>query len=339
MVLKLDPRYPQVWRSPTSLQFGVASPVVVLHDVTTSEEHMIAALTVGISPGGLTMIARASGAHDAAVPALLRSVGPALLPGEGAGGVGAVTVEGEGITARAIADALRGEGATVGTSTRSAACALAVTVAHYVLAPDQHGLWLRRDIPHLPVVYNDTTVTIGPLVEPGSGPCLYCLQRYRTDADAAWPAIASQLWGRRSTVETPLVSLGVAAIASRIVVDRLGSGEPASEHRSLTVDALSGTVTAALVRPHPLCGCTGLGVAGSGVAGLGVAGSGGSEAGVAGQGVAGAGEPLTAEGGAALLSVAARPGTDSPGAVRHGKSPPRSSRRPPTTGSASAEPA
>jgi bacteriocin biosynthesis cyclodehydratase domain-containing protein len=310
MVLKLDPRYPQVWRSPTSLQFGVASPVVVLHDVTASEEHMIAALTVGISPGGLTMIARGSGAHDAAVPALLRALEPALLSGEGDGSVSTVTVEGEGVTARAVCDALEGEGLAVGSSAKSPSCDLAVTVAHFVLAPEQHGLWLRRDIPHLPVVYNDTTVTIGPVVEPGTGPCLYCLQRYRTDADPAWPAIASQLWGRRSAVETPLVSLEVAAIAGRIVVDRLGSGEPASEHRSITVDARSGAVTTTVVEPHPLCGCTGLGAA----------------------------DP-DALVGASRLSVAARPGTDSPGAARRGKSPPRSSRTPPTTGSAFAEPA
>jgi bacteriocin biosynthesis cyclodehydratase domain-containing protein len=169
-------------------------------------------------------------------------------------------------------------------------------VAHYVLDPEVHGQWLRRDIPHLPVVYADTRVAIGPVVEPGVGPCLYCLQRYRTDADAAWPAIASQLWGRRSLLESPLVVLEAAALVTRLALERVRSGEPAAEHRTLHLSGETGRVEGEVVLPHPECGCTG-------------------------------------------ISAAARPGTDWPAAARRGRSRPRSSRSPPTTGSASGEPA
>lgn len=265
MVLKLDPRFPLVWRSPSSLQFGVAAPVVVLHDVSGADEHMIAALAVGISRPGLTMIARACGADDSAVPALLDRISPALEPRRSPAGH-AVTLVGSGPTAHRIAEALGGAGVRVRVATDLGEAGdepgdLAVAVGHFVLAPDLHGLWLRRDVPHLPVVYSDTSVSIGPMVEPGLGPCLYCLQRYRTDADPAWPALSAQLWGRRSRVESALVASEVAAKASRRVLARLGAGHAASAHISTEIDVESGRASTRVWRAHPQCGCAGVSVA------------------------------------------------------------------------------
>ena len=52
MVLRLDPQLPVVWRTPTSIQFGVTRPSVVLHDLDLAGEKMIAALTAGVSRSG-----------------------------------------------------------------------------------------------------------------------------------------------------------------------------------------------------------------------------------------------------------------------------------------------
>jgi bacteriocin biosynthesis cyclodehydratase domain-containing protein len=133
-------------------------------------------------------------------------------------------------------------------------CGLGIAVGHYVLDPDIHGYWLRRDIPHLPVVYGDSFVTIGPLIEPGTGPCLYCLERYRTEADRVWPTIAAQLWGRRAVSETPLLSREVAVRVARLALGRLADGKAAAA-TSMRLDAQRGMVDYREELPHPDCGC------------------------------------------------------------------------------------
>jgi bacteriocin biosynthesis cyclodehydratase domain-containing protein len=259
MVLKLDPRIPVVWRDPSSLQFGISTPTAVILNVSAAEEQLISALSSGISESGLTMVGRAAGATDAQVASLLDRLSAALLPAPATAGVPTVLIVGSGPTADDLAIDLAVSGARVLVARDSASaadqnCDFAVIVAHYVVPPDLHGMWLRRDIPHLAVIISDTAVTIGPLIEPGVGPCLHCIQRYKSDADAAWPAIATQLLGRRPPSESPLVASEAAAIASRLVSRRLES-PTGGDAVSLSVDCTSGTVTTRAWTPHPECGC------------------------------------------------------------------------------------
>lgn len=272
MVLKLDARFAIVWRDPFSLQIGVEPSRVVLREVTTADERMIAALGSGVSRSGLEMIATSSGATDRAVGTLLRALKPVLVTDAPALGA-TVSIVGRGQTVDRIAStlALAGVSVSVRASVAAAVAAgtpvaeeeaeLGIVVGHYVLEPDSYGFWLRRDLPHLPVIFGDDSVLIGPLVEPGGTPCLFCLERYRRDADASWPAIASQLWGRRSVSETALVSAEVAARASRLVLNRLESGpKPARAHagRSFRLAVETGEVTRRDWMPHPDCGCVAL---------------------------------------------------------------------------------
>jgi bacteriocin biosynthesis cyclodehydratase domain-containing protein len=242
MVLKLDPRFPLVWRSPDSLQLGVDAPVVVLERVSSVQERLVAALVSGVGRSGLDMIANSGPAAVCDVDELLSAVKPALLRATSPGD--AIAVEGHGITADRIRSLIDPSGS-----------ALAVIVAHHVIEPEQHGRWLRRDVPHLPIVYGDAVVRIGPIVEPGTGPCLYCLDLHRTDADRAWPAIATQLWGRVARTETPLVAGEVAAIATRMVLARLAVARPGPA-TSIELDASTGTRTSRRWERHPDCLCT-----------------------------------------------------------------------------------
>jgi bacteriocin biosynthesis cyclodehydratase domain-containing protein len=263
MVLRLDPRIPLVWRDPFSLQFGVTDPVTVLRDVSAADERMISALTTGISRSGLEMIGRASGATERDVDRLVTRLGPAL-ESDDRPVPATVVIAGSGPTVVQLAADL---GAT-GTRVRVAAgpdaaasedCDLAIVVSAFVIAPEYHALWLRRDVPHLPVVIGDTAVSVGPVVEPGTGPCLYCLNRYRVEEDAAWPAIATQLLGRRAAAESPLVASEAAALASRAVTRRLRAGGAASVHTEWRLDMSTGAVTTIERLPHPDCGCIDLG--------------------------------------------------------------------------------
>ncbi len=237
MVLKLDPIWPIVWRDPHTVQVGVDRPVAVLEQLTAEQERMVAALVAGVGRSGLDMID-----GPAAADAMLARLGTALI-GEPVQPAGAA-VFGAGRTA----DRLRSVLAATGTPV--------VIVAHYVIAPDLHSRWLRRDLPHLPVVYGDSIVRIGPFVEPGSGPCLYCLELHHTDADPAWPAIASQLLGRRAHTETDLVAIEVAATVARLVARRSASDPGAA--RSIELDVSSGETSEREWARHPDCLCAGL---------------------------------------------------------------------------------
>ena len=265
MVLKLDPRYPLLWRTPTSLQFGVDAPPVLLPAVTNADERMIAALVSGVSRSGLSAIGTSAGAEEAAVGHLLDAVSPVLLPApSGPGLTGKVVVlTGTGPTADAIAALLRSCGIRVRVNdTGGRRPDLAIIVGQFVIEPELHGLWLRRDVPHLAVVFGDTEARIGPMIEPGNGPCLHCLERQRTDADPAWPAIASQLWGRSSPAETALASSEAAALVFRLAVARLGSSQPLADllpaATSLHLDSDSGRITRRSWHPHPDCACLAL---------------------------------------------------------------------------------
>lgn len=137
--------------------------------------------------------------------------------------------------------------------------ALAVIVGHYALEPARHGRWLRADVPHLPVVFSDSEVRVGPLVEPGDGgPCLYCLELAHLDSDPAWPAIACQLLTRTAPTETRRLGIDVATRVAGLVQDRLNSGRSSLARTSLVLDVVSGAIRRREHRPHERCGCLSL---------------------------------------------------------------------------------
>ena len=78
MALKLDPRFPVVWRSPDSLQLGLDAPRVLLNHVSTAHERMLAALAVGVTRAGLAMIGTESGLDADDIAAFERGIRPAL---------------------------------------------------------------------------------------------------------------------------------------------------------------------------------------------------------------------------------------------------------------------
>ena len=192
MILHVNPRFPLVWRSPSSLQFGVESPPVTLENVSPAQEQLIAALVSGVTEPGLDLIAESAHADKGELSGLLSLLQPVLgTPPPRASGT--VAVIGTTRTASRIRNSATSLGLTV--VPPDARADLGLLVRHYVVEPELFGYWLSRDIPHLPIVFSDTGAHLGPIVEPGSGPCLYCLVRHQTDADPAWPAIASAALG------------------------------------------------------------------------------------------------------------------------------------------------
>jgi hypothetical protein len=247
MVLRLDPRLPLLWRTPSSAQFGSDEPVVVLEDVTEGEDRLLATLGAGISDTGYAMLARSLGVSAEASQALLEALAPVLVT-NAPEPLPRAAVLGDSPLARAVAGLLAAEGVLGGAEE----AAVVVLVADWVLAPADHLGWLNRDVPHLPVVVSERAVTVGPLVEPGDGPCLYCVQLARLDADPAWLAVATQLLGREGREIGDLERAEVAAFVTRRVLERLTGSRVLG--RAWRMDAAGG-VSSRVWGRHPDCRC------------------------------------------------------------------------------------
>lgn len=248
MVLRLAEDLPLLWRTPTSVQVGSDEPAVVLDDVAEGEDRLLAALAAGVSETGFAMLAESGGVDAGRADALLAALTPVLVgrrppsrPGAG--------VLGDSPLARGIAGLLSASDAFTGPDDAN----LVVLVADWVLAPADHLRWLNRDVPHLPVVVGDRSVTIGPLVEPGVGPCLYCVHLARTDADPAWPALATQLLGRAPRELGALDRWAAAVFVARRVLARLDGDERTRGMSWRLADG--GALSERVWRRHPDCRC------------------------------------------------------------------------------------
>lgn len=309
MSLRISPAAPLLWRTPHEAQLGLEHPQVLLSELTAAQEHMLSALAKGTSRTGLTLIARAVGAPEADVDTLLDRIAPALeaagpsplvhvidaahdragaataiAAGFRSAGFEAVVVDAadtlDGVTSGAEGSGADASAAGPSTSERSSLPWLVITIADYVLPPSWSGRWLRDDIAHLPIVFGAAAVRIGPLVVPGDGPCLYCIDRWRLDDEPAWPAFAGQLWGRPSPARTALTVAECTALVvraaqteSRAGSASLGSGaggvEGADAAEStgaagvrlgeagvvVTVDAANGRISEQRMSRHPQCQC------------------------------------------------------------------------------------
>ncbi|MDQ1537405.1 MAG: hypothetical protein QOE58_1798 [Actinomycetota bacterium] len=206
-----------------------------------------------------------------------------------------VAISGDGDLPRALADLLRAGGigeVSVGTNAvdaldlelrghrtagrramfgtpldRPAHPDLVVLAAMGAIPADAGEPWLRRGIPHLPLVVQAHRVQVGPLIAASplqggrSGPCLSCMDLHRRDKDAAWPALLSQLtptWplhpGPEVSLESTLTAMtvGIAAMIVHTCLD----GQPVPGDLSLELSLPWPAVVTRRWFRHPLCGCT-----------------------------------------------------------------------------------
>lgn len=274
MAPRIDPALPLVWRSPTTLQLGSAVARVVVPDAGPAETGLIAALRSGASVDTLRTIGSGLGASPAEVDRLLALLAPAFSPNEPTEAPsddrGAVVIDATEPLAELLSSALSllGHDIVVGGTTHAREherVAAAVIATNWVVPPAKHLPWLRRDVPHLAIVFDESGVRVGPFVEPGHGPCLRCIDLARRDEDAAWPVVAAQLAGRPASTMTVRAAFDAASLAAALVDDRLRHGACPLAHASI---AISGGRPDATPRRHPLaphaeCGCRALGGTGT----------------------------------------------------------------------------
>ncbi|GIG19308.1 thiamin biosynthesis protein [Cellulomonas chitinilytica] len=139
-----------------------------------------------------------------------------------------------------------------------------VLVERAAADPARAPVLLSAATPHLSVVVREADAVVGPLVVPGDGPCLRCLDLHRTDVDPAWPLLVAQLLGAPAAASSgPVGEVGTvsgvcAALAAAAVVGHLDG--TSSHLRGVTFevglpDVVPRRRTWAV---HPDCGCTAL---------------------------------------------------------------------------------
>lgn len=131
---------------------------------------------------------------------------------------------------------------------------LAVLVDTAAADPVLSARLLARHQPHLAVTAHDVSGTIGPLVVPGRSSCLRCADRFRAEADPAWPRLAAQL-AHGAGPARPATAAAVAAATAEHVLDYLARGVSALIDSALELDLGVSSLTQ-LPRPaHPRCSC------------------------------------------------------------------------------------
>lgn len=264
-MLRIDPTHPPLWRTATSLQFGLDA-VATVTDPSRWQQRLVRELEHGIPETAAVPFAVAAGASRRAAEAFLDLIDPALtheddlsLPVilQAAGEVPAGQLD---LIARALVSAGCGVHPAHAFDPPGGAPADAapvVVVAHRVVPPGFAAALMADDRPHLPVVLSPGAADVGPLITPGRTACLSCRAAERRDADPAWPTLAAQLVGRPVDDVDPSVLWEAGIVAGRMLTASARHPAAADDH-SLTLRA--GSLHRALQthRPHADCRCRSL---------------------------------------------------------------------------------
>ena len=180
-----------------------------------------------------------------------------------------IRIHGRGPLSDLLAGALRCSGAQVTHSSQTHAAPERtdlVVLSDFLVADPRvvRELHTAR-VAHLPVRIRDGAGLVGPLVIPGVTSCLGCADLHRSDGDAAWPAVASQLRDTVGSADRATV-LATAALALN-QVDRIiravRSGKsvgtspepPPTLDTTLEFDINAGAIVARRWSRHPRCSC------------------------------------------------------------------------------------
>lgn len=254
--LQLDPAIHSVWSTPTTLRFGIDRERVTLDEPAARTERLIAALRNGMPVDRFDGVAQALGVNRTERSALIEQLEPVLTRKSirAAASPLSIVVQGAPDLSAPLARVLAAAGHLDHSEHTPD---LAVLIEHFAVPLSRSRAWLTGGIPHLPVVFSETEIRIGPLVRTGGNPCLFCVERTRADRDPAWPAIASQCLGRTSALAATALALHAAATVTQLAT-RLQCGDASIHSALLTLrpdPVLGVAVTVEQVSSHSACDC------------------------------------------------------------------------------------
>lgn len=156
--------------------------------------------------------------------------------------------------AEAIAAAVHRTAPDTGTRTvRRGAASLVIQLGYGEPAALLAAAHARRRQAHLAVAIRDGSVVVGPLVRPGAGPCLNCIELHRQDRDPGRPLSTGP---HPATAEPCAVATLLAATGYAVaeVLAFLDGGGPSAAGTSVEI-AAPGRTRRRTWAPHPECRC------------------------------------------------------------------------------------
>lgn len=136
-------------------------------------------------------------------------------------------------------------------------CQLLVPLGSQVLPPRLNSYFLQQNFNFLPVLARDGGWLIGPLTVPGLSQCSTCLDLYLSEADPAWPTLATQLLCQPVAASSQSVATHCINIVAQVVASFFsGSGHWLGRYLEFSQTDLVGF--SQVLSPHPECGCGGL---------------------------------------------------------------------------------
>ncbi len=133
-----------------------------------------------------------------------------------------------------------------------------VLVESDVADPDRAPALVTVGTVHLSVVVREADTVVGPLVLPGDGPCLRCLDLHRTDADPLWPVLARQLRSSAPSDEPATTAVVASGLATAAVLAHLDGAAGTARGTTFEISAPDVVPRQRTWAVHPDCGCTAL---------------------------------------------------------------------------------
>jgi hypothetical protein len=135
----------------------------------------------------------------------------------------------------------------------------AAIIGHQAIEPRRYVQWLNRDVPHLALSFDVDQASVSPLIVPGRGPCLFCLEEARINQDPSWPVIASQLVTSKERLDDSASRLFCAGLAIQKILAQLddagGFQQTAKELVGYRLSLGSGAITEFSWPEHEACSC------------------------------------------------------------------------------------
>ena len=247
------------WETPEVLRFGFDRAELRLIAPSVAEQRFIHLLKDGIDALSLQHSAALAGLTEFESHNLLKRLSPVLTPRHQVTPPKAsIAVLGQGVLADAVQRAAVQGGLTLSDPEHAS---FAVIIEHFLSPAARAHVLLINEVAHLPILLSDRSVSVGPLVMPGTSPCLSCIELDRLDDRPLGAVLAAQL----STTVIPFASkatLGVLAALALNECENWRAGTPSLAATRLRFDLqggrLSPFMTVQTIAAHPRCGCTAL---------------------------------------------------------------------------------
>lgn len=257
-MIKLNPTFPLVWRSPTSIQIGIDRPLAIAEPITPGQERFLTALRTGIPDHSLAAIAKECSLTSVELQSTLSLFAEACQPEPRTSRL-RICLDGDHGCLVSMGEIFSrlGHQVVIARALTEPRVDAVFVVADYVQPLHRSGEWHRRNKPHIPITFGDKTIEIGPILGlDDSAPCAMCIALAKTDTDSAWPVMATQLAGMMSALPTSLVVHEITTILARW----LSHPETLalSSTQAVVIDAVSGKRELRRFSVHAECACQAL---------------------------------------------------------------------------------